>query len=272
MFTTTQLIAIATLSSASLVSAFPNSIFVISNAETPSLGFDGLSPVGLQRAQECLPNLFGPSSEYDIGLIIACTPEVNTTVCQTAVDTVTPLATSLNLNVDISCGVRNTTTEECVNDVIFTFAAQSTQSVLVVWDRDYIDDLFDNFDLESDEPDFPEDSSDVIFTIRNKHFVAQTSENCPDIDGPVGGVPLLKTSGNKTAGSNSTVGSGITKNSTTTASASGFITSSAPTSTAISQSVQVSASASSSSADPTTSTGLVRRHQLMRRLSRRTAY
>jgi len=34
---------------------FTNPVYVISNAETPSLNLPGLTPIGLQRVQECLP-------------------------------------------------------------------------------------------------------------------------------------------------------------------------------------------------------------------------
>lgn len=40
-----------------VVLAFPNSIYVIRDAETPSLRRPGLTPVGLNRAEQCLPNV-----------------------------------------------------------------------------------------------------------------------------------------------------------------------------------------------------------------------
>jgi hypothetical protein len=35
--------------------AVPNTIYIISNAETPSLGLPGFTPVGAHRVQQCLP-------------------------------------------------------------------------------------------------------------------------------------------------------------------------------------------------------------------------
>jgi hypothetical protein len=37
--------------------AFNNTVYIISNAETPSLGLPGLTPIGLQRANDCLPSV-----------------------------------------------------------------------------------------------------------------------------------------------------------------------------------------------------------------------
>ena len=34
---------------------FSNTVYVFSNAETPSLGRQGLTPIGLKRAQTCIP-------------------------------------------------------------------------------------------------------------------------------------------------------------------------------------------------------------------------
>jgi len=165
--------------------AFPNPIYVIRNAETPSLGYEGLTPVGRARAQNCLPHVFGPTSGYGIGKVISCTPNVTTSACYSAVDTATPLAHALNLPVDTSCGSEesNYTLKTCVSDNIATFAATSNKSVLIVWDKDEMDDLFDNFDLENDEPDFPDEWADIIFTVQNNHFTSITSQSCSGIDG-----------------------------------------------------------------------------------------
>jgi len=37
--------------------AFNNTVYIISNAETPSLGLPGLTPIGFQRANDCLPSV-----------------------------------------------------------------------------------------------------------------------------------------------------------------------------------------------------------------------
>lgn len=58
---------------AALVSADPT-VYLIRHGEKPSNGSTGLSAQGLERAQ-CLKNVFGPSSGYDIGYILAEEPE-----------------------------------------------------------------------------------------------------------------------------------------------------------------------------------------------------
>lgn len=45
-------------------------VYLIRHGEKPADGGTGLSPQGEQRAQ-CLKNVFGPSSDYDIGYIMA---------------------------------------------------------------------------------------------------------------------------------------------------------------------------------------------------------
>ncbi|KAG9226802.1 hypothetical protein CCMSSC00406_0009720 [Pleurotus cornucopiae] len=166
------------------VDAAHNSVYLIRNAEEPSLGFAGLTPVGQKRADECLPTVFGPSSAYNIGLIIACTPDVNTTDCHTSIATANPLATALKLTVNTQCSTieSNTTSPTCVPDLINTFSKNSDKSILI--DVEHIGDLLDEFDLENDEPDYPEEWPDIIFTLRNNYFIGQESQNCPDIDGP----------------------------------------------------------------------------------------
>jgi broad specificity phosphatase PhoE len=62
---------LATLAIASLAAASPT-VYLIRHGEKPDSG-DGLNAQGLQRAQ-CLRNVFGASSEYNIGHIMAQTP------------------------------------------------------------------------------------------------------------------------------------------------------------------------------------------------------
>ena len=49
-------------------------VYLIRHGEKPANGGQGLSPAGKQRAQ-CLRNVFGASSSYNIGYIIAEQPE-----------------------------------------------------------------------------------------------------------------------------------------------------------------------------------------------------
>ena len=41
-----------------LADDYPNAIYIIPNAEVPSLGVPGLTPIGQERAQVCLPDVY----------------------------------------------------------------------------------------------------------------------------------------------------------------------------------------------------------------------
>lgn len=65
MFSKSMLSSIALLAAACAVSAtdsnsVKNPIYIISNAEVPSLGRPGLSIIGEQRATQCLPEVRAP--------------------------------------------------------------------------------------------------------------------------------------------------------------------------------------------------------------------
>jgi hypothetical protein len=51
-----------------------NTVYLIRHGEKPADGGDGLSTQGMQRAQ-CLRNVFGANSGYNIGYIIAEQPK-----------------------------------------------------------------------------------------------------------------------------------------------------------------------------------------------------
>lgn len=60
MFTSITLLALILLSYTTFALAddsIKNTIYIITNAERPSLGRPGLTPVGLQRAIDCIPNV-----------------------------------------------------------------------------------------------------------------------------------------------------------------------------------------------------------------------
>jgi hypothetical protein len=63
---------ISLLAAATLATASPT-VYLIRHGEKPDDG-NGLSTAGVQRAQ-CLRNVFGSSSEYKIGYIMAQTPK-----------------------------------------------------------------------------------------------------------------------------------------------------------------------------------------------------
>ena len=65
-------IALCVLAAAAVAVADPT-VYLIRHGEKPDDG-DGLSSAGLQRAQ-CLRSVFGASSSYNIGHIMAQTPQ-----------------------------------------------------------------------------------------------------------------------------------------------------------------------------------------------------
>lgn len=72
-----QLITILGLAAAAAVASAKPTVYFIRHGEKPSDDGDGLSAQGMQRAQ-CLRNVFGASSGYDIGYILAQTPKSST--------------------------------------------------------------------------------------------------------------------------------------------------------------------------------------------------
>ena len=70
-----KFVPLATLAIASLAVASPT-VYLIRHGEKPDSG-NGLSAQGLERAQ-CLRTVFGASSEYNIGHIMAQTPKSGT--------------------------------------------------------------------------------------------------------------------------------------------------------------------------------------------------
>ncbi|KAF8152933.1 hypothetical protein B0H34DRAFT_677167 [Crassisporium funariophilum] len=131
------------------VSAVTNPIFIISNAEQPSLSRPGLTPVGIQRAAECLPDLF---STLNIGKIIMCPRNDDSEVCFETLSTTQPIADALGLPIDTSCGADENTDDDCVTDLTKKFAKNSTQSILIVWDIQEIGALLgEDLDLDTDD-------------------------------------------------------------------------------------------------------------------------
>ncbi|ESK92742.1 phosphoglycerate mutase family [Moniliophthora roreri MCA 2997] len=164
-----------------------NTIYIINSAETPSLGRPGLTPIGQQRAQDCIPNVFGT---LDIGLIISCTEDGHGggVGCAAAVETVTPLANRLGLNIT-TCKAGEDASENCVSNKVKDFGKNSTNSVLVVWDPLEMEDLFENIDIDRPGSDDEYEGTphlDVIVTARKAKVLSQSSMNCTGIDGPAG--------------------------------------------------------------------------------------
>ncbi|KAJ7898348.1 hypothetical protein B0H13DRAFT_2337523 [Mycena leptocephala] len=120
--------------------------YIITNAETPSLNRPGLTPVGKQRAEDCIPAVF---SQLNIGFILSCKVDKDGEEglgCPVANQTATPLAQALGLNITY-CGTGEESNDDCVHDKIHAFFKASNQSALVVWDNTDMDSLLENADV-----------------------------------------------------------------------------------------------------------------------------
>ncbi|KAJ6573043.1 hypothetical protein DFH09DRAFT_1152231 [Mycena vulgaris] len=183
------------LFSTALSISINNTLYLIRNAERPSMRRPGLTPVGMERANSCIPSVFGA---LDLGLIVVCTPDTKTNVCIPANTTAAPLAASLGLVPDTSCRTGDDADIDCVGDLLREYATKSTQSILIVWDSNDMDDLLENLNLELVETDDgietgedDEDDlaiyADIILIKNNKKPIVETSMNCTGIDGQAPG-------------------------------------------------------------------------------------
>ncbi|KAJ7448809.1 hypothetical protein FB451DRAFT_1262321 [Mycena latifolia] len=159
--------------------------YIITNAETPSLDRPGLTPVGKQRAEDCIPEVF---SQLNIGFILSCSVDKDGEEglgCPVAVKTATPLAQALGLNITL-CGTGEEANDDCVHDKVHAFLKASNQSALVVWDATDMDSLLENADVN--DAGLDEDTlgthADLILTVVSGKRVGQTSMNCTGLDGP----------------------------------------------------------------------------------------
>ncbi|KAJ7819582.1 hypothetical protein B0H14DRAFT_2836301 [Mycena olivaceomarginata] len=156
----TALLSTLALLSPALAVSINNTLYIITNAETPSLDRPGLTPIGLQRAQDCIPPIF---ADLNLGLIIVCKPNNKTGACMPA------------------------------NDNRRAARRNSTQAILVVWDSAEMGDLLENLDIELPGGDDDDDADDVLshadlLLIKNlKQTLIETSMNCTGIDGPAPG-------------------------------------------------------------------------------------
>ncbi|KAJ5740716.1 hypothetical protein N7493_000588 [Penicillium malachiteum] len=162
------------LAAASLAVANPT-VYLIRHGEKPDDG-DGLSAEGLERAQ-CLRTVFGASSSYNIGHIMAQTPKSDGSR-QRPYDTVEPLAEDLGLTVDTSCDRDD---PGCVKDVVDGYTGSG--NILICWEHDALTDIVEKLG-DDDAPDYPDDSFNIIWTDPSPYtdITSETSENCPGLD------------------------------------------------------------------------------------------
>ncbi|KAL4928175.1 putative phosphoglycerate mutase family protein [Aspergillus undulatus] len=170
-----QLFSVAFLAVSTLVAADPT-VYLIRHGEKPDDGGTGLSAEGEDRAQ-CVRQVFGASSEYNIGYIMAMTPKDNGKRNRPYL-TVKPLADDLGLEVDTSCDRDD---PECVKDAVDDY--DGDQNILICWEHDALTDIIEELGAD-DAPEYPSDSYDLIWTDPAPYteIISETSEQCPGLD------------------------------------------------------------------------------------------
>ncbi|KAF4589099.1 putative phosphoglycerate mutase family protein [Ophiocordyceps camponoti-floridani] len=125
-------VSLLLLVGAALAAARRPTVYFIRHGEKPADKEDPyLSPRGEKRAQ-CIRRLFGADSRYDIGHIMAQRPRRNNHR-RRPLDTVSPLAHDLGLDVDISCRKKDM---DCVRDAIENYDGRG--NILICWEHKLI--------------------------------------------------------------------------------------------------------------------------------------
>ncbi|KAJ2966425.1 hypothetical protein NUW58_g10666 [Xylaria curta] len=178
-------------------------VYLIRHGEKPPNDGTGLSPRGEQRAQ-CLRNVFGAASQYNIKYILAQTPKdsefslslfahdsprstrKDVHMLTEALDgkrarpylTVKPLADDLGLTVDTSCDRDD---EKCVQKAVDKFKGNG--NILICWEHDQLNNLAEELGAK-DVANYPDEAYDLIWTqpYDYKKITAMTSERCPGLD------------------------------------------------------------------------------------------
>ncbi|CAH0056371.1 unnamed protein product [Clonostachys solani] len=167
--------SLAILLLASLAACKPT-LYMIRHGEKPDDGSVGLSPEGEQRAQ-CLRTVFGSSSQYNIGYVIAQEYK-ESGKRKRPYDTVAPVAGDLGLEVDTSCDRDDS---KCVKKLIKNYEGDG--NILLCWQHGQMNNILEALGAEDIE-NYPEDRYDVIWTVPSPYdeITAETSENCPGLD------------------------------------------------------------------------------------------
>ncbi|KAJ6781805.1 hypothetical protein PWT90_06437 [Aphanocladium album] len=166
-----QLITILGLAAA-VASAKPT-VYFIRHGEKPDDGGNGLSAAGVKRAQ-CLRNVFGHNSGYDIEYIMAQTPKSDGKRAR-PLDTVKPLAADLGLSVDTHCDRDD---PKCVKKAVKNYKGNG--NILICWEHKALRDLAEELGADNAE-DYPGDRFDLIWTDKYPYnsISTDTQENCP---------------------------------------------------------------------------------------------
>ncbi|PKY04152.1 putative phosphoglycerate mutase family protein [Aspergillus campestris IBT 28561] len=154
----------------------PN-VYLIRHGEKSGLSKDrGLNSEGELRA-ECLRNIFGANSTYDIKYILA--PKFNKQgYHRRSYDTVHPLAEDLGLSIDTSCK-RNK--PGCLVKRIKAYRGPG--NILISWRHSKISAIASKLGVD-EVPDYPDERFDLIWTMvyPYENVTSVESENCPGLD------------------------------------------------------------------------------------------
>ncbi|KAJ7725573.1 hypothetical protein B0H16DRAFT_1736098 [Mycena metata] len=151
--------------------------------------------VNIDPRKSCIPSVFGA---LNLGLIVVCTPDIKTNICIPANTTAAPLAASLGLVPDTSCSTGDDADVDCIGDLLREYATKSTQSILVIWNSNGMDDLLENLNLKLAENDDGIDTgeddeddlaiyADIILIKNKKKPIIEALMNCTGIDGQAAG-------------------------------------------------------------------------------------
>ncbi|KAE8210611.1 hypothetical protein CF327_g5545 [Tilletia walkeri] len=156
--------------------AVNNQIYLIRHGEKVSDDSVGLSSQGQERAQ-CLRNVFGRSSGYNIGKIFAQAYNSDGSRDR-PYETVLPLSQDLGLEVDTSCDRDDI---NCVHDAVHAFADQSGADILICWEHDALSEISAAIGQGFT---YPSSNFDLIYHENNGDLTSDSpySENCPGLD------------------------------------------------------------------------------------------
>ncbi|KAF9899584.1 hypothetical protein EC991_008597 [Linnemannia zychae] len=149
-------------------------VYLIRHGEKPSDGSVGLSATGIQRSQ-CLRTVFGNSSQYNIGYIMAQQFDSAGNQARPYL-TVQPLAADLGLTIDHSCARDD---PFCVKNAVNNY--KGSGNILICWQHTALSDIAKALN----------GNNSISYT--NKHYgqigtdvypyntVTLSDENCPGL-------------------------------------------------------------------------------------------
>ncbi|CAG8950981.1 hypothetical protein HYFRA_00006378 [Hymenoscyphus fraxineus] len=154
-------------------------VYLIRHGEKPADGDDGLNIKGEQRAQ-CLREVFGIDSGYDIGKIIVQKPKKSGKRARPFL-TVLPLSKDLQLDIDTRCDRDD---EDCVASLVSDFKASgSSGNILICWEHKALTDIAQALGNKN-PPEYPKESFDLIWSdpYPYTHITSSVSEKCEGLD------------------------------------------------------------------------------------------